>query len=311
MILILVDCVEVFVRIMRLKFSLKKRRWKRLKVAKKVTENCIINEQGKVVFYRKNGNSKKQVVLDTIEDAISQNFHILESLFIEVVKTYDANLIKTGEISTVRDVLFELEDKVNEMAASLNPEKINLSYLVEDFKGSRNRHKKNIVSILEKNELEIDDLAQAQLSAVKRIKELQGIIIGTIAQTKKLTEIRISCERKIIYAHNILAEYEFKLSRINSASEKEKKKLISKALRDIAGEGANKVVFTLNAVTRVSPYKERVESNEVQKLTSLYNDFEEGNLDLNDVISIIAAARSRLKRVVRKSDDFKLRNHWR
>lgn len=283
-----------------------------MKVVKRVTGNCIINSDGKVIFYRKNKNSKKEVVLNTIEDALSQNFHILENLFLDVVQVYDSTFVQTGEISAARDVLSELEEKINHMASGLRPEKVDLSYLVEDFRESKNEHKKRIFQILNQDNPEISDLAQAHLSTVNRIKELQGIIVGTINQTRKLIEIRNDCEQKIIYAHNVLAEYESKLSGINSESDD--LRLVSKAVNDIAGEGANKVVFALNSVTRVNPYRERVESREVKKLSKLPDLLEKWKreeVNLEDIIIRISSARSKLKRIVRKVNNFKMKNHWR
>ncbi len=281
-----------------------------MKVIKRVTGNCIINSNGEVVFYRKNGDGKKQVVLETIEDALSQNFHILENLFIEIVKTYDMTFVKSGEISEMRDILTIVEEKIGELAYSLNPDKVDLSYLLDEFKGSRNKHKKNIALILEQNNLEMSDLADIHTSTVKRIEEIQGIISGTIEQTKKLAQIRSECIQRIIYAYNILTECESKLLKHKSASPELRSKILRKTIREIAGEKANKVVFALNSVTKVNPYKERVESKEVKRLAGLSKEFEydyEKQEALTEIVEIISSARSKLKRVVREKNGFNLK----
>lgn len=282
-----------------------------MKAIKRVTSNCIINDRGEVVFYRNGRHSKKEVVLNTIEDAISQNFHILENLFVDIVDIYDKSLIKTGEISTVREIIFEIEDGIDQMAAGLKPEDVDLSYLVKDLKRSKNKHKKNIAKILASESSSLTDLAKAHSSAVKRVNQLQAIINGTIVQTKKLTEIRNDCHQKIIYAHDILAESELDLIRLESTPKELHDKVVSKIVKDIAGEGANKVVFALNSITKVNPYKKRVESKEVKRLAELNNLWVNKEINQEDVLTIISSARSKLKRVVRRVDNFKMKKEWR
>ncbi|MGM0438823.1 MAG: hypothetical protein ACQEP3_00085 [Patescibacteria group bacterium] len=272
-----------------------------------MTKNCWINGQGQVVFSRKSGESTKKVVLETIEDAISQNYHILDSLFIEFLENYEVTQVQFGEISVMRDILDNIQENITEMAGGIDPEKVNLSYLVKDLKNSRNRHKVRIYSLLEGDSQTMNELAIAHKSVVKRIEQLQGIIKGTLIQTRNLLEIRDDCEEKITYAHYVLATYELNLRKAKTVSGSEKEKIISKAVRDIAGKGANKVIFALDAATPVNPYKERIESREIKKLLELesyFEDWKRGEVSFRDIIRLISHARGKLKRIVRKNNDF-------
>lgn len=287
-----------------------------LKKIEKVTANCFIDKEGGVVFIRKENDKEKKVKLETIEAAISQNIHILENLFIEFVQTYDMNWAKPGEFSEIRDVLQIIQEEIKRMASGISPESVDLSRLAERFKNSRNEHKKNIAALLLDSPQTISELTKAHASAVKRIKELQGIIQGTIIQTKKLLKIRNETERKILYSYDVLTYWQVRLERLSNASKEKKEKELSQAISDIAGKKANKVIFTLKAATSVNPYKERIESKEIKNLSEIRNYFKEwkvGSRSYNEIIQLISKARKKLKRIVRKKKDFNIldRYQWR
>lgn len=284
-----------------------------MKKIEKVTANCFIDEKGRVIFVRRENDKEKKVKLETIEDAISQNLHILENLFVEFVETYDMNWAKPGEFSEIRDVLQIIQEEIERMASGVNPKAVDLSHIAERFKNSRNKHKKNIAALLLDGPQTMSELTKAHVSAVKRIKELQGIIQGTIIQTKKLLKIREDTERKILYSYRVLTDWQVKLERLSEAPRKRKEKTLYQAARDIAGPKANKVIFTLQAAIPVNPYKERIESREIKKLSEIedyFKDWKVGSRNYNEIIELISKARKKLKRIVRKKRDFDILNRY-
>lgn len=270
-----------------------------------MTENCIINEKGEVVFFRKEERKKKEVHLNTIHDAISQNRHILKSLLADFVNVYEVNWVKPGEISQIRKINEIIQEKIQEKTYQLQPKKIDLSYLVEDLKNSRNEHKKNIYLLLS-GDVDLKKLSEAQNAALERIIQLQGIIKGTLVQSERLLKIKSQSERKIKRAYKVLAQHEAWLSRTENASDEKKIQAASKAVNEIANKKANKVVYLLKSVVPVNPYKERIESGEVQKLANLHDFFdpEKGRMDLNKIIKIIRDARIKLSRIMEEERSF-------
>jgi hypothetical protein len=283
-----------------------------LKVVYKITRKSFINEKGEVVFIRKANNKEKMVRLEKIEDAISQNLHILENLFVEFFENYESIQADFGEISEMRNIFEEIQKELTKMVTSINPKKVDLSILVKGLKNSRNKHKKRIYQLLGGDLQSINDLTEAHSAVVKRIEELQGIIKGTIIQTKKLVKIKKDSERKISYAYQILSKSELDLKEIKKKN-KDGEEVIKRVISDIAGLKANKVIYTLEAVTPVNPYKSRIESKDVQKLNrlvDLFTGWKNNKVEIEDIIQTISRARKKLKRIVRDKRNFKEINNY-
>ncbi len=284
-----------------------------MKVVYKVTRKCFINEKGEVIFIRKSNGSEKMVRLKEINDAISQNLHILENLFVEFFENYESVQADFGEISDMRNILKEIQSEIKKTIFSLEPERVDLSFLVKGLENSRNKHKKRIYQLLNGDLQSLNDLAEAHLSVVKRIKELQAIIKGTIVQTKRLIEIKEESQLKISYAYRILTRYELDLRKVKRKNKDKQLEIVSKAVSDIAGLKANKVIYTLKAVTPVNPYKSRIESKDVQKLNSLvdlFTSWKNHKVEIGEIIQTITKARKKLKRIVREKNDYSVINKY-
>ncbi len=269
--------------------------------------NCFIDDEGRVVFIRENYGNKKRSVSEDINSALSQNQHILEGRFKEFITIYNDNWVKKGEFYKTQKILEILQKQIKKMSQSLDPKEVDLSKLVEDLKNSRNKHKKNIFMLLNQGPKGMKSLSRAQMEAVYRINQLQGIIKGTSVQVKKLLKIKRKNEKMIIFAHDSLAKAEIDLRNTVNSSVFEKEKAIRKVVRDINSRGANKVLIPLSLVVKVNPFKERVESKEIKKLEELdlfYEEWKRNNDNFEKIIAVIAEARGKIKRIVRENNDF-------
>ncbi len=272
-------------------------------IVKKITKNCFVNECGQVIFMREDNGKKKKVVLETIDDAISQNYHILDNLLVEIADIYGKSYVNFGEMSEIREVLDVLQTELRRMSYSLDSQSdFDFSDIVERFIHSKNINKRKFALLLSGfTGKEMDILSEAHDSVIRRVGELQGIIKGTIYQIKKMLRIKRDAERKIIYAHDILLICENKLK---MTSFENRKRMIERVVKEVAGEKANKVVYALKSVVPVNPYRDRVLSKDILKLEELSEKD-----DYDRVVKLIRGARSKLKRVVRERDDFEGLNH--
>ena len=275
-----------------------------------ITKNLWIRKDGKVIFQRSGQRDKRTVVLETINDAISQNGHILDNLFVELVDCYGQSFIKPGEISTMRDILETVQKNTKMAASGLKEQTFDMSGFLDDLDGARNRHKKEIAKLIKDKSLGSQEMTQIAVHTVRRIGELQSIIKGTLYQLNELMKIKRDADKKINYAYNQLVSAEFRITRASITPEKDgREKILKEAVRDISGKGANKVLFTLKAVTPVNPYKERIQSKEIKdlkKLNQLLSDWKRNEADFGDFIKITSKARSKLKRLILEQSNFKM-----
>ena len=262
-----------------------------------ITKNLWIRKDGKVIFQRSGQRDKRTVVLETINDAISQNGHILDNLFVELVDCYGQSFIKPGEISTMRDILETVQENTKMAASGLKEQTFDMSGFLDDLDGARNRHKKEIAKLIKDKSLGSQEMTQIAVHTVRRIGELQSIIKGTLYQLNELMKIKKDADKKVNYAYNQLVSAEFRIMNASLMLETGKEQVLKEAVRDISGKGANKVLFTLKAVTPVNPYKERIESKEIKdlkKLNQRLSDWKRNEADFGDFIKITSKARSKL-----------------
>ena len=274
-----------------------------------ITKNLWIRKDGKVIFQRSGQRDKRTVVLETINDAISQNGHILDNLFVELVDCYGQSFIKPGEISTMRDILETVQENTKMAASGLKEQTFDMSGFLDDLDGARNRHKKEIAKLIKDKSLGSEEMTQIAVHTVRRIGELQSIIKGTLYQLNELMKIKKDADKKVNYAYNQLVSAEFRIMNASLMLETGKEQVLKEAVRDISGKGANKVLFTLKAVTPVNPYKERIQSKEIKdlkKLNQLLSDWKRDEADFSDFIKITSKARSKLKRLILEQSNFKI-----
>ena len=285
---------------------------------RKITKHCFANrDNGKIVFFRRRNENDKttKMTLDTVDDAISQCYHILDKIFVEVVDTYKVipEVKIRGELNEMRSILYELQVEIKILAKNLKGEtNKDFSHISEKFKRAKNEHKIKIKELL--NEFEGKDLsvlAKAHLEAAQRIEQLRNIIKGVFGQVRALEELREKSERKINKVYENLTKYEIKLRKAKKEGRINKKEL-EKIINNIAGGKANKVIFALESLEKenalVNPYFERIKSKEVQdlkKIKDYYKEWKKNERKGEDLIKLISKARKKLKRIVLDRKGFK------
>ncbi|MDP3764747.1 MAG: hypothetical protein Q8Q95_03960 [bacterium] len=306
-----------------------------MNVIKEVTSHCFINGNGQVVFLRKKNGETGVVVLNTIYDAISQCFHILDRTLGEVVDFYkrQPEVYGQGELADIREIMLELQHVLQLVTLpgvvpyedTLVAQR-RLNQIPRRLGQVRNRHKVLLVAHLNRiSELRngegmrsvgaVLEPVQAHLAAVRRFDELDGIIQGVMIQARKLIEMTANAEDRIRSVYDNLGVYEHKALALAQQMEKreeaegvqpvaeyiEKFRTIANA---VAGGKVNKVVYALRAIVLVEPFKSRLESPNVkclEKLHSYLEDWEKGNIKaLQTFLHAFGRARSKLKRVVRE-----------
>ncbi|MFW6282931.1 MAG: hypothetical protein ACOC1P_02655 [Minisyncoccales bacterium] len=285
---------------------------------KKITENCFANvNNGKIVFFRRHNENEKPIkmTLNTIDDAISQCYHILDKTFVEVVDIYNVipEVKVKGELNEMREILFELQEEIKTVAENLEEEtNKDFSHISEKFSRARNEHKVKIRELLKMFEgKDLSIIAEAHMEAAKRVEQLRNIIKGIFGQIRALEKIKEKSERRITKAYEELANYEIKLRKAKQKGMINKKEL-ERIVNNIAGEKANKVLFAFDSLEKesvlVNPYFERIKSKEVQdlrKIKDYYSEWKKGKRKSEDFIKLISKARQKLKRMLINKKGFK------
>lgn len=303
-----------------------------LKIARKVTAHCFIDENGRVVFMRGMNGQRKPVVLATIYDAISQCFHILDRIAGEALDFYNSqpSLYIKGERDEMRNVFMQLQSAIavlsNSQASKKEAIEIQRGFeqIVVRLNKVRNRHKQLAQAYLRQTTGprsnkpqslgEILAPAKAHLEAVERFQELNQISQGVIVQARALIKISLETEKRLRRIYELIVLYEQQahswLVEIEKCQRESGVRCLPahvRALCDIADDVArpkiNKVTNAFKGVALVEPYKSRIESAEVQSLTHLheYLEFwEAGNQALPlRFVNAFGRARTKLKRLVR------------
>lgn len=307
-------------------------------VVKYVTPHCFVNQNGQVVFLRRFNGETKAVVLDDIFSAISQCFHILDKNIGEAVDFYRDNptIFTRGEIGLARQLSADLQLAVTQIIApnglgehSALEIQGQFARIIRDFKRARNQHRQSLAAHLKqipgvrdqrgRNQPEAAVRAgEANLEALRRFQELDGIIKGVAVQIEKLMGLVAQSEERVRTVYDTLGRYEAKVSDVIWDFEREER-IVGRALfdisykyidmlravaKDIAGKGGNKVVYALRGVVLVEPFKSRIESKDVkclEKLDAYLDEWENGDTEaLYTFYRAFGRARSRLKRLVRE-----------
>jgi hypothetical protein len=157
--------------------------------------------------------------------------------------------------------------------------------------------------------------AAAHLAALKRFDELLNITEGVASQARCLISIARQGEDRFRRAYDTLGRYEARVGEILTEIERIQRAAGIKCppgqlglLRRIAHEtshpSANKVTNALNGIVPVEPFKSRIESAEIKRLSRLdeYLDQWQAGKDssLYTFQKTFGAARTKLKRLVRE-----------
>lgn len=299
-----------------------------------VTPHCFVNGNGQVVFLRRQDGKYVPTVLQTVNDAISQCFHILDCSVGEVVDFYQRQPLihAEGEMGQMRGVVLEIQRAI---AALISPEGISersakemaitFDQIVRRLGRVRNAYKLAVVVNLNQSKSDkgngfehlgkILAPATAHLAALKRFDELLNIRAGVVTQARRLIAIAQQGEDRIKKVYELLGVYQAKVSQVVSEIERIQREtgvrcppgqlvLLRWITYEVSNPGANKVTNALNGIVRVEPFKSRVESVEIRRLTRLgeYLDkWQEGkDSALYTFQRTFGLARGKLKRLVRE-----------
>lgn len=301
-----------------------------LKVARKVTAHCFIDENGKVVFQRQIHGQRKPVALETIYDAISQCLHILDHITGEALDFYNRqpstyNKIERGEMQAI---FLEVQSMIASFGdvdmLEQNAGRINLGFdqIRQKLSTIKNRRKLLASDYLQSNERanksqslgEILAPVRAHLETIQRFNELDQIAHGVMAQARGLIDIVLASEKRLRHIYALIVVYEQQahswLDQIEKCQRETGVRCLPahvQALRQIADDvsrpNINKVMNAFGGVALVEPYKSRIQSKEVQCLNHLMEYlelWESGKQELPlRFVNAFSRARVKLKRVVR------------
>ncbi len=305
-----------------------------MNVVHEVTSHCFVDGAGRVVFLRRQEGKYVPTVLQTVYDAISQCFHILDRDVGEVVDFYhrEPTVYVEGEIGEIRKVVLDIQ---NILATLISPQgvsgrsaeqiKVAFDQIVRRLGNVRNAHKLAVVVNLNQSkpnkgnrfehEGEILAPARAHSGAIKRFNELRNITAGVMVQAGQLIAIAKQGEDRIRTVYGLLGTYEAKVSQIVSEVEQIQREagvrcppsqldLLRQIACKVSSPGANQVANGLNGIVRVEPFKSRVESAEVKRLARLdeyLDQWQEGkDSALYAFQRTFGGARGKLKRLVRE-----------
>ncbi len=305
-----------------------------MNIVHEVTPHCFVNEIGQIVFLRRQEGKHVPTVLQTMNDAISQCFHILDRTVGEVVDFYRRQpSIKTeGEIGEMRNVVLEIQSA---LANLISPEGVSersaeeiqvvFGQIVRRLGQVRNAHKLAVVVNLNQSKSdrgngpkhlgEILAPAMAHLAALKRFDELLNITEGVAVQARYLIYIARQGEDRIKKVYKILGDYEARVGKIVCEIERIQREagircppgqlaLLRWIAHEVSHPGVNKVTNALNGIVRVEPFKSRVESAEIKRLARLHeylDQWQEGkDQALYTFQKTFGVARAKLKRLVRE-----------
>lgn len=305
-----------------------------MNVIHEVTPHCFVSGDGQVVFLRQQEGNYVPTVLATVHDAIAQCFHILDSAMGEVVDFYrhQSAIRAEGEIGQMRGIVLEIQQAIAMLisphgVSKESAEEIQTAFgqIVRRLGRVRNAHKLAVIIGLRQAPADhghqpkhLGDIlapAAAHLAALKRFDELLNITEGVAAQARALIDIARQGEDRIRQVYNTLGIYEARVGEIVKEIEGIQRRagikcppkelsLLRRIAREVSYPGANKVVNAFNGIVHVEPFKSRIESADVARLSRLdeYLDQWQGGKAsfLYTFQRTFGVARAKLKRLVRE-----------
>ena len=305
-----------------------------MSVAREITPHCFINGDGQVIFLRQQEGNYIPAVLATVHDAIAQCFHILDSAIGEVVDFYrhQSTIRAEGEIGQMRGIVLEIQQAIARLisprgvsAESAAEIQTAFGQIVRRLGQVRNAHKLAVIAGLNqykpdqthrlKHLGEILAPAAAHLAALKRFDELLNITEGVAAQARGLIYLTRQGEDRVRQVYNTLSIYEARVGEIVKEIERIQRvsgikcpprelSFLRRIAHEVSYPGSNKVVNALNGIAPVEPFKSRIESAEVARLSRLAEYLDQWQMGKTSALytfqRTFGVARAKLKRLVRE-----------